>query len=254
MKGLRTAASLLTRVPFDGGTSERPDLAQSVPWLPIVGGLLGLVLAGSYAGLLQVLPALPAAAVTLGISLLLTGAFHEDGLTDAADALGGGRTREDVLRILKEPGHGTYGVLAIVLSVVLRIASLGTLDGWTALAVLPAAHALSRGGAVGLLGAVKPATEGGMAASIASAVTPRQVTTGLGLALLIGSVSMGIWVIAASAIAGLCSLMVGLVAVRRIGGITGDMLGAAQQASEILVMLLGAAAVASDWPSPAWWR
>jgi adenosylcobinamide-GDP ribazoletransferase len=254
VKGLRTAASFLTRVPVDRGTPGRPDLARSVPWFPVVGALLGLGLAGAYAGLLLVLPALPAAAVTLGISLLLTGAFHEDGLADTADALGGGRTREEALRILKDPGHGTYGVLAIVMSVALRMAAVATLDGWTAMAVLPAAHALSRGAAVGLLGALRPGTEQGLGASFVAAVTPREAAVGLGAALLIGLVSLGIWVTAAAPVVGLCSVAVGLLAVRRIGGVTGDVLGAAQQASEILVLLLGAAVAASGWPSPAWWR
>lgn len=254
MRGLRTAASLLTRVPLGRGTWGRRDLARSVPWFPVVGGLIGLALAGAYAGLLLVLPALPAAAVTLGLSLLLTGAFHEDGLADSADALGGGRTREEVLRILKDPSHGTYGVLAMVMSVVLRIAALSTLDGWTALAVLPGAHALSRGAAVRLLATVRPATEEGLGASFGSAVTRRDAATSVAAALLIGIVSMGGWVTAAALVAGLCSWAVGRLAVRRIGGITGDMSGAAQQTAEILLLLLGAAAVAGGWPSPAWWR
>lgn len=253
MRGLRTAASLLTRVPVRRGTWGRRDLARSVPWFPVVGGLLGLALAGAYAGLLLVLPALPAAAVTLGLSLLLTGAFHEDGLADTADALGGGRTRQEAVRILKDPSHGTYGVLAIVMSVVIRIAALATLDGWTAVAVLPGAHALSRGAAVGLLATVRPATGEGLGASFGSRVTRRDAATSVAAALLIGIVSMGGWVTAAALVAGLCWWAVGRVAVRRIGGITGDILGAAQQISEILVLLLGAVLVGSGWPSPAWW-
>lgn len=212
-----------------------------------------MALAGAYAGLLLVLPALPAAAVTLGLSLLLTGAFHEDGLADTADALGGGRTRQEAVRILKDPSHGTYGVLAIVMSVVIRIAALATLDGWTAVAVLPGAHALSRGAAVGLLATVRPATGEGLGASFGSRATRRDAATSVAAALLIGIVSMGGWVTAAALVAGLCWWAVGRVAVRRIGGITGDILGAAQQISEILVLLLGAVLVGSGWPSPAWW-
>jgi adenosylcobinamide-GDP ribazoletransferase len=254
VKGLRTAASLLTRVPVGLKSWGHRDLARSVPWFPVVGGLIGLALSGAYAGLLLVLPALPAAAVTLGLSLLLTGAFHEDGLADTADALGGGRTRQEVLRILKDPRHGTYGVLAIVMSVVLRIAALATLDGWTALAVLPGAHALSRGAAVGLLATVRPATEEGLGASFGSAVSHRDAATSVAAALLIGIVSMGGWVAATASVAGLCSWAVGRLAVHRIGGITGDISGAAQQTAEVLLLLFGAAAVAGGWPSPAWWR
>lgn len=254
MKGLRTAASFLTRVPVGRGAWDRRDVTRSVPWFPVVGGLIGLALAGAYAGLLLVLPALPAAAVTLGLSLLLTGAFHEDGLADTADALGGGRTRQEVLRILKDPSHGTYGVLAIVMSVVLRIAALATLDGWTAVAVLPGAHALSRGAAVQLLATVRPATGEGLGASFGEAVTRRDAATSVAAALLIGIVSMGGWVTAAALVSGLSSWAVGRLAVHRIGGITGDISGAAQQTAEILLLLFGAAAVTGGWPSPAWWR
>src|SRR5205823_10740767 len=126
-------------------------------WFPVVGALLGLGAAGVYAGTRLVLPSLVAATLAVCVAVLLTGAFHEDGLADTADAIGGGWNREDALRILKDPTHGTYGVLAIALSVLLRVGAVAALDGWAALAVLPAAHALSRGAAVGLLGWARPA-------------------------------------------------------------------------------------------------
>lgn len=254
MRGFRAAVSLLTRVPVGGAGSGSADLARAVPWFPVVGALVGLALAGSYAGLLLVAPPLVAAGLTLGLSLFLTGALHEDGLADTADALGGARNREDALRILSDPAHGTYGVLSIVLSVTLRVAALASLDGWTAAAVLPGAHALSRGAALVLLGALPPAAEQGLGASYAATTTRRDVALGVEAALAAGLLVLGGWVLPAALLVALGAGAVGVLSARRIGGITGDVLGASQQVGEVLVLLLGAAAVVGGWPSPAWWR
>jgi adenosylcobinamide-GDP ribazoletransferase len=254
VRGFRSAVSLLTRVPVGPAGSGSSDLARAVPWFPLVGALVGLALAGSYAGLHLVAPPLVAAGLTLALSLFLTGALHEDGLADTADALGGARSREDALRILNDPAHGTYGVLAIVLSVTLRVAALAALGGWTAVAVLPAAHALSRGAAVVLLGALPPAAEEGLGASYATATTRRGVAGGIVAALAAGLLALGGWVLPAALLAALGAGTVGMLSARRIGGITGDVLGGAQQVAEVLVLVLGAAAVAGGWPSPMWWR
>jgi adenosylcobinamide-GDP ribazoletransferase len=253
MRGLRAAAAFLTRIPLSAAPTRGPDVARSVPWFPVVGGLLGVAAAGAYAAARLILPPLVTAALAVGVLVVLTGAFHEDGLADTADAFGG-RSKEEALRILRDPAHGTYGVVAVALSLLLRIGALATLDRWSALAVLPAAHALSRTAAVGLLGTLEPATNEGLGASYASMVTGRRVVAAISLGLLIGLVSLGLWVLPASLLAALGAWLVGYVAVRKIGGITGDVLGAAQQVAEILVLLLGAAAVTRGWPSLAWWR
>lgn len=254
MKGLRAAVSLLTRVPAGRSRTGAPDLARAVPWFPVVGGLLGLALAGTYAGLREALPAIVAATVTLGAGVVLTGAFHEDGLADTADALGGFRTKEEALRILKDPALGTYGVLALVVSALARVGALAALEGWAAVAVLPAAHALSRGAAVGLMGIVPPATGDGLGASYAGATTRREVGAAVAAAVAIGVLTLGPWVVPASLLAAVGAAAVGTLAVRRLGGLTGDVLGAVQQAAEVLILILGAAAVAGGWASPAWWR
>ncbi len=253
MSGLRTALSLLTRIPV--GTAAWPEgaLARAVPWFPIVGALVGAAVAALYAGSRLVWPAPLAAVVAVGLGIALTGAFHEDGLADTADALGA-RDRDEALRILKDPTHGTYGVLAIVLSVALRVGALAALDGWAALALLPAAHALSRAGAGVLLWVVGPATGAGLAASYAVAVTPRGAAAGVGLALVVAVLSLGVWGLPAALVAGLGTAAVGALARRRLGGVTGDVLGAAQQVGEVAVLVLGAAAVGGGWGALAWWR
>ena len=254
MKGLRVAASFLTRLRVGAVGEAHAPSARSIPWFPVVGAILGLAAAGVYAGARLFLPSLIAATLTVCFAALLTGALHEDGLADAADALGGGWNREEALRILKDPRHGTYGVLAIVLSVLLRVGAVDALDGWTALAVLPAAHALSRAAAVGLLGWVGPATEEGLGAAYSASVSGRLALGAGGLALVIGLASLGAWVLPAAFLAGLGAAAIGWMGVRKVGGMTGDLLGAAQQAAEVLVLLLGAAAVAKGWGGLPWWR
>jgi adenosylcobinamide-GDP ribazoletransferase len=252
-RGLRLAASFLTRVPV-AATPESPgDLARAVPWFPAVGALVGLAVAACYAGGRLVLPSLVAAAVAIGVGVLLTGAFHEDGLADLADALGA-RTPEDAHRIVKDPTHGTYGVLALVLTVVVRTAAVAALDGPQALAALPAAHALARAGAVVLLLARPPSTAHGLAATLAAWVTPRSVGRAVAVGLVIGGAALAWWLPLAVVVAAAGVAAAGVVAVRTLGGASGDALGAAEQAAEVVVLLATAALATLGAAGFPWWR
>jgi adenosylcobinamide-GDP ribazoletransferase len=253
VRGLRGAVSFLTRLPMGRTGSTGPDLAAAVPWLPVVGALLGVAVAAAYAAALEAFPPLVASTLAVGLGILLTGAFHEDGLADTADAFGGGWSREETLRILKDPAHGTYGVLALALDLLLRIGALAAVDRWSALALLPGAHALSRAASVGLLRAVPPATDDGLGASFARVASRSRATLAFVAAVLVALVSLGAWALPAMALVALGALLVGRLSVRRLGGMTGDVLGAVQQVGEILVLLLGAA-VAAHGHAIAWWR
>jgi adenosylcobinamide-GDP ribazoletransferase len=269
VRGFRDAAAFLTRLPVGsgagGGVRGRVDPrsaagpqggfdpGRSILWFPVVGGLLGLVVAAVYGVALLAVPAVVAATLAVGFGILLTGALHEDGLADTADALGGGWTRDEALAILEDPTHGTYGVVAIVVGLLLRVGALAALDGAAALAVLPAAHALSRVVAVGLLGVARPATATGLGASYAARLAGGRLVGAFGLGFVVGLASLGAWVVAAAFLAGFGAAVVGWLAVRKLGGVTGDVLGAAQQAAETLVLLLGAGLVANGI-APGWWR
>jgi adenosylcobinamide-GDP ribazoletransferase len=251
--GLRLAASFLTRVPVAGGTPDAPsDLARAVPWFPAVGALVGLAVTGSYAAGRLALPPLVAAAVAVGVGILLTGAFHEDGLADLADALGA-RSPDDAHRIMKDPTHGTFGVLALALTVVVRTAAVAALDGPEALAALPAAHALGRAGAVALLLARPPAAGSGLAASLATWVTPRSVGRAVAVGVVIAAAALAWWLPIAIVAAVVGVAAVGAVAVRTLGGASGDALGAAEQAVEVLVLLATAALATVGAPAFPWW-
>ena len=250
--GFRGAFSFLTRVPI-ASADDGVDLAAAVPWFPVVGGCVGLMVAVVYAAGRQLVAPLPAAAVAVGAGVLVTGAFHEDGLADTADTLGAWDAPE-ARRILKDPTHGTFGVCALVLSLLARVVALSTLGGWAALAVVPAAHALARTSAILLLGIKPVATDEGLGASYAASVRAAHLITALIVGLAVGAVTAGMWVGPSFVLASGAAYAVGAVAGRRVGGLTGDVLGAAEQVAEIAVFYLGAVIVAQGWSGLPWWR
>jgi len=229
-------------------------VGRAIPWFPLVGAAVGLVVAGVYAGALQAVPALPAAAVAVASGVALTGAFHEDGLADTADAFGAWEP-EEARRILKDPTHGTYGVSALVLVLVARVAALSTLGGWAALAVVPAANALGRAAAVALFTAVPIATDEGLGASYALGADRRHVLLAVAGGLAVALAALGPTLLPVAAlVAALGAGEVAMVAARRVGGLTGDILGAAEQIAETLVLLVGAAVATHRWVALPWWR
>jgi len=246
VRGFFGAVSLLTRMPSRGdAVSER-----AVPWFPVVGALIGAAAALVYAAGRTELSPLVAATLAVGAGVLLTGALHEDGLADTADAFGAGVDRERALEIMKDPHHGTYGVLAIVLSIGARIAAVAGMDAATASAALPAAHATGRVTSAFLMWLLPGASETGLGSRYAAGVTRRHalVAGAVGGAVAIGL--LGEWGFATAGLAGLAAAGTGALAMRKIGGVTGDVLGAAEQTAEIAILLL---ALAARRGIP-WWR
>jgi adenosylcobinamide-GDP ribazoletransferase len=239
---LGTALRFLTRLPLRIGIPSS-DLSRAVRVFPVVGILVGLL--GALAGRIadgMGLPALASALVAVGATVLLTGALHEDGLADTADGFGGGASRERKLEIMRDSRSGAYGVLALVFSVGLRAAAVAALiPPDRVLGALAAAHAVSRGLLPAVMRFLDPARSDGLGAR-AGRPEAWAVLWSLGIAAATSLVCLGavgglaalFW--AAAAVAGL-----GTLARRQIGGYTGDVLGAAQQVGEI-VMLLSAAA------------
>ena len=254
MRGLGAAVTLLTRVPVGMADWDSRDLGRSVKWIPPVGGVIGLVVALAYAALGSLMPATIASGLAVTLGVLLTGALHEDGLADTVDAFGGGSTRDETIRILKDPRHGTYGVLALVLSVVVRVTALATLGPGAAFALLPAVHALSRGGAIGLMAALPPAKGEGLGAAHSDPGLRPQVLVGVLLALAVGLTTLGWWVAPFAVLAAVSAALIALLARRNISGYTGDVLGAAQQVGEIMLLVLGASLASSGHIETMWWR
>ena len=241
----------LTRLPIRlRGALPDDAVARSAWSFPLAGALVALAgAAAAIAADTLGLPPLASALLALAATMIMTGALHEDGLADTADGLGGGRTRERKLEIMKDSRIGSYGVLALIVGVGLRTAALGALVQDTRLhllGALVAAHAGSRALLPLLMRALPPVRPGGLAASvgvpsslssIAALVLGTAATFwGLGDRLgLIGFVAAAIGMVA-----------VGALARRQLGGYTGDVLGAAQQVGEIILLL----AAVAQFPIP----
>jgi adenosylcobinamide-GDP ribazoletransferase len=241
MSGLRTAWIFLTRVP--AGDDPRPDGARAVPWFPIIGAIVGAMSAAIWLGGRELVGPLPAAAVAIAAGALVTGAFHQDGLADMADGFGGGWDREQRLMIMKDSRHGTYGVTALVLVVVVQVAALaphGAAQGATALV---AAHALGRAAAIALAAIAPPALLDGRGLGTGHARGVHRGATWAGVAagFAIAGALLGVGALAAATATACTTVACGALAWRKIGGFTGDVLGAAEQLGETAVLLTTAA-------------
>lgn len=235
------ALRFFSRLPAGDRPHEKPDLNRIARVLPLASILIGvapvalLMLCGWLA-----MPPLFAAALAVGLGVVVSGAMAEDGLADAADGLFGGTTRERRLEILKDSRHGTYGVVALCLLLVLRVAALGALLGLHPLkagAIWLAAMVLSRSAALWLTVALPNARADGASAA-AGRVGKTAFGIGAAFAAAIGFVLMAP---AAGLLAFVLALLVaasvalGWVALcrRLLGGQTGDLIGALQALVEI---------------------
>jgi len=246
---LATAVQFLTRVPLPGGMNrpgaDRRLLTAAVPYFPLVGGLIGTFTAAVMALSLQLWP--PIVAVLLGLlfEALLTGAFHEDAVADSGDAFGGGWTREDVLRILKDSRIGSFGALALLLMVGLRAAGLMMVPAELLFAFVPASTAIGRWAILVLMVLVPPVPDReGLSKDVGERIR--------GIALVFGSLAaLPFAAFAASyeplrtgaavAIVALLMLAWGRYVQSRIGGITGDALGCGCYIAQVAVLLVLAA-------------
>ncbi len=251
------AVQFLTRVPVPGwvGHGFQADwLNTCVRYFPAVGALVGTFGAAVLWVALWWWPPAVAAVLAVAATVWLTGAFHEDGLADTFDALGGYVPREKALAIMKDSRIGTYGAAALVLGLGLRVvllAALASVNLTAALLALVAAHAVGRTAAVGVMAWLPYAgdAEHAKAKPLALAVPRATVVLALvagvavlfGLAGVPGGFTPSRWLAVAGA------AVVAVVAMhrwlrRRLGGYTGDALGATEQLTEMAVLLVLAAA------------
>ncbi len=242
---LHLAGVFLTRLPL-GSLMRAGTPARAVRAYPVVGAAVGAAGGGTLLAAAALgLPAPAAAGLAVGVTILVTGALHEDGLADVADACGPA-DRDQRLAVMRDSRVGTFGVLALVLSVLLRVAALAGPAPLVAAAGLAGAAGAARAGPAVLLHAMPPARGDGLAAGVGR---PDRETlgwaVGLGaLALVLPAVAAGPTAAAAMALAvAAATAGAGFLAHRLVGGLTGDTLGAGIQAAEItaLLALAGAA-------------
>jgi adenosylcobinamide-GDP ribazoletransferase len=244
--------TLLTRIQAGPNAMGQGELAGSVQWFPLVGALVGLVVGGTYALVAQWLPFLVAGLIAVLVGVMLTGGLHEDGLGDTADAFGGGRDPTDVARILKDPRQGTFGVLAIAGTLFLRAAAFGSMSPIDGLAMAVAAHAIGRAAVVVAMRVFHSVGEG-LASTYSRAVTAIDLVVALGLGVGISAVASGIWVVASLALGLTAAGIIGRLALKKLGGVSGDVLGAIEQVAETAILVLGAAIAHEGWMRSAWW-
>lgn len=240
---VRIAISLCTRLPI-GPSAETSggDVARASWAFPVAGLVVGLFGAGAYwlASRAHV-PPLPASGLAIAATILVTGAMHEDGLADTADGLGGGKSREQKLEIMRDSRIGTYGACALVISLMLRWSALAEIaDPRLVTIALISAHMSARAALPVFMSLVPSAREDGLSTS-AGRPPPQSAV----IAVVLGTICLFVGVGPRGAMVGLLTLsLIGLLlaalAKAQIGGQTGDVLGAIEQTGEAAVLLIAA--------------
>lgn len=229
---LRSALGLLTRLPLPQSNAA-PRGAQAAWAWPVAGAIIGglAAMVALLALCLGVSPAV-AAAITIAAQAMLTGAMHEDGLADTADGLWGGWDKARRLEIMKDSHIGSYGVLALILVTLARWSALAALlETGSVFAAIIAVACVSRAPMAVLMAWLPNARNGGLSKAVGRP-SVNTAATALCLAIAICFVLVGWQAISMVIATAFVSLGLGLVARAKIGGQTGDILGAAQQIAE----------------------
>lgn len=241
LKDMALALQFLTRVPIRFRSLDPARLSRASAWFPAVGLLVGGAAAGVY---VLVAPHLgrPLAALASVLSMILiTGGLHEDGLADCADAFGGGWTCEDRLRILKDSRIGSFGALALIVSIAGRILLLANLPDGAVVKYLISAGVIARWTPLPL-GALLKSARGpeGQGRRVVDGLSWPTAALGtvIAIAIVVLFLRASAWqpIVAVAIVTALS----GMYYQRRLGGITGDCMGATIQISEIAVYICGA--------------
>lgn len=252
MRGLITAIRTLTRLPIPGQDCD--PFARSLPFFPLVGALLGLLLAAValwFASYWQWTLGAGVAAALLAV--WLTRGLHLDGLGDVADALGGGYTPERRLAIMKDPHLGAFGVMAIVGVLLIKTAAYERLAAYQAWRWMVLPSVLARTMLVALAVSLPYARrEGGTARGFVQGARAAHLLAALGLAAVLSVVIAGATGVVLLGLSLAATLGLRAWMRRHFGGVTGDLLGMANEVLEagVLVALAGAAPFLSGllWP------
>jgi adenosylcobinamide-GDP ribazoletransferase len=239
MERFLTALAFLTRIPIRNATGTPEAIGQSASVFPLVGALVGVAEVLVLWTCRRAMPPTLTATMIVLTGIGLTGALHLDGLADMADGFGGGRTRDDVLRIMRDHQIGTYGAVALVMTLLLQISAIATLiERDVAARFLVVAPAASRWAMV-LLGRRLPYARphAGLGRALTDHVRDRDVWASTGLVLAITTVlARGSGIISLAVTLALTA-GIGFICWRGIGGITGDTLGANAVLCETIVLV-----------------
>ncbi len=242
MKTLRefaAAVQFMTRIPVPAFEYQPGQVLGGAKFYPLVGALVALGAIGIQRGLHSHLPASVTALVVVAYLVIITGGFHEDGLADTADALGGGWTRPRMLEIMHDSRIGSFGTLAICLSLLARWTLLSSMPAARFPLYMLAAHVLCRWTTLPLGAFLDSARTDGLGAKLAHKIP--LTSAAIGTVLAFGIAGWALKLEALVPIVAVCAitLLCGLYFRSQIGGITGDCFGTTNQLAEIAVYVCG---------------
>lgn len=245
---IKVSFAFLTRIPVKH--SEDVRLHRSAIWFPLVGFCIGIASGLTYYVAAQFIAQPPAAALALLVSILITGAFHFDGLGDIFDGLVGGWNPEDRLRILKDSRHGTYGVVAIAFQLIFQFSLISSFNPKDGALALIASHTVSKIVPVILMLIPSAPNQSGMGATASREISYKHIFATIVLATVLTVFYSGFLFPVM-----MLSLVIPQIifirwVIKKIGGVLGDAFGAAEQIAEstILLLLLVIASVQGSIP------
>jgi len=238
MKTFLLAIQFLTIIPIRINKVSHKNIVNSVILFPVIGLLIGLLLAIIAEALSSLgFAGLYVNTIIIVILAALTGGIHLDGLADTADAFLSGKTREEKLKIMRDPHIGTMGALSIVCIILLKIALLSSIAANIKTPALILSCVISRWVMVMLMFRFPYARKDGKAAVFMSNINFRMFLITTLIALSIASSVWQFKAILVFAISGLVAYIFGRFANRKLGGITGDLIGAINEISEVIILL-----------------
>jgi len=232
----QVAVMFLTRLPAGPLPDKVPTIAQAAWAFPLAGLLVGAISGAVFVAMASVLPGLPAALLALATSAIVTGALHEDGLADLADGFGGGQDKAAKLDIMRDSRIGSYGVVALILTLALTGSAIAEAGSFLLFLVIGTA---SRTAMVIALALMPPARDNGLGQAAAlkrGATVPLALLIAVTTAALAGSLLLLIPI-------ALITFAIARLAMRQIGGQTGDVMGAIQKLGECGAWLTAAALI-----------
>ena len=236
MSGPVVALRYLTILPGPGGADIRQELGRAAAWFPVVGLALGLLLVGVDGVTGRLFPPLLSAVLTVTAWKVLTGGLHLDGLADCLDGLAG-RDGEHRLAIMRDSRIGTFGAAGLVLFLVLEVAAVADLPPPERWRVLLAAPAIARAAPPVLARLFAAARSDGQGAAFMTGVGAVGAALAVAVALVVALGALGLAGVGAALLALMAAAAVAGYLGRRLGGLTGDVLGAGVEVAELVVLL-----------------
>ena len=238
VEDLKAAFMLLTRIPVRWNNQSPPDLNRCLWAYPVVGMVVALIGICVYGGsAFANFPVEVSVLLSIAVMIVLTGAFHEDGLADTLDGFGGGAAKEQKLDIMRDSRIGTYGGLGLIIIIGLKVVALWNMSYYQFMTALLIGASLSRFMILIILTVLPPAREGGLSVN-AGKPSNNAIISGLCVPFLFSFSLMDLkTTLIVIAVSVMFTLLFSRLVFKQVGGFSGDVLGATQQFSEVVVYL-----------------